>query len=350
MNNPDLNNPQDVTRAVMRIVTQPDPRAAFALAAALPKTAAFFPEAAMLLNTPGLDDTQRRAMAQAQDAEEAMINARLGMLGFSFPRWRFTAQGMGGPSLLEQFGMTRLARTSDRFDPAAPPTPQNDRLGTGFVTHGSNGTFELRRSYILCADRTAEDGISIVIRNNSWFFGRDRLPAPVYVAWRGLKREELEAVDERTLTGPGPWQAWPAALEDRDGTPPRAEKLRRIAGALDHIDDCLYSMDSWLHIPEGRAALADTIATACARQQAQGKDTPPFYLTALPAAEAPWQPQASVAATAAIASALRGRNAQEQDELKDLFSRLAQPGMRLELLSGPAGDFPAAPAQPKPQL
>lgn len=80
---------------------------------------AWLPETLALFNTENLDTEQKREMVEALFSKGSTLNqnqvemlsdlsARIGRYGFSFPQWRFTSQGMGGASLIEHFGLTRL--------------------------------------------------------------------------------------------------------------------------------------------------------------------------------------------------------------------------------------------------
>lgn len=133
-------------------------------------------------------------------AEEVHTFAKLGRLGYSFRLWRFDAQRYRDPetgestSLLEQFGLERApVRATDRFEEgphfwgpgyrAHIDRQFEELLPQMWFEHGFTQadaergfTAELRRAYLLIAD---EEHGTLLVRNSSARFGRDRLPHPV---------------------------------------------------------------------------------------------------------------------------------------------------------------------------
>jgi hypothetical protein len=347
---------QTATRTVPGIVMRGDASTACdLLRSEKPREQGWLAEGLALLATPGLDAQAQREMLlclmpglsatmdETQVTTLANSGAQLGMTGFSFPRWRFVAQGFGGSSLMERFRLTRLQRATDRFDPAQPPTPQNDRFGTGFISHDGAVTIEYRRAYVLIASRHVGDEATLVIRNSSWFFGRDRLDAPVYAAWQGLSPAQCEALAVQDFAPGGVMTPWTDSMTQAGG-PPLPEKIRRTHLLLATFAAMETRMDQWLRGRPGRDQLAALIRHAEGQQRAQGRASAPFYLAALPANSAPWQPEAATPADRTVARALQSAQPQRMMSLRALFTALAAPDRHLALLSGPRGDFPLPPA------
>lgn len=318
---------------VPEILRRGDAAKAFAL---VTKTRAaaddqILPEMMTLLATPGLSDTQRARMnavllsshlAPAQAVMAGRLSADLGRLGFSFPQWRGLTQRFNGASvvegasLVERYGMTRLFRANDVRDAAlALSDPARDNFGPGFAIETDRHYIEYRRAYILCSHQDAANPAAILIRNNSYFFGRDRLAHPAYVSLRPLTIKDLQAVDAR-MNGFEDWRSFLKA------PPPRSlQKIRDLITALDKHDLCL---SRWL-LADGFEDLRSFAA--------QPRPTP-WHLAQLSATMPPWYPRVSQPLTptllhsldrAALAHALRGH------------------GEKLALLTGAQGDFPFKP-------
>ncbi len=242
-------------------------------------------------------------LAEAFTGDLPSITARCGVLGFSFPVWRFLTQGERGASLVEYFGMTRLSRPNDLRD-ATLPDPARDEFGIGFSCTKDGHYIEYRRAYILAAH--PQRGC-LIIRNNSWFFGRDRLPWPAAIS---LKKQSNAA-----------WQAITAA-DFKDFMP--IDQAPDISAALlaiiENHDDQLHS---WL--------LADGHPHLCAFLRAkitQGRGMP--YLGWVKTGMPPWSP--------IDVQPLRESLVAQLVQAPQNFHR---PGYRLTLLSGPGGDLPA---------
>lgn len=102
--------------------------------------------------------------------------ARIGTLGLSFSKWQFDAmtrwkkQGpMVQMTLLEQSGLFKRI----------PPRKNDSRYSGGFVYHSPETqlSIEMRRAYLVLS----KPGLgSLVIRNSSPVFGRDKLAEPGY--------------------------------------------------------------------------------------------------------------------------------------------------------------------------
>jgi hypothetical protein len=341
-------DPKPATAIVPRLVREKDAAAAQALACALPEAA--LPEAFMLFATPGLAPGRQRAMiravfsydarlAQAVARKWAACTAAIGRYGFSFPQWRFVMQGFEGAALAERYGMERLRRATDTRDAALPPAdPARDRFGAGFVHEEGAWTIEYRRAYILCANRAAGDAAALVIRNSSYFFGRDRLPFPAYIAWQALSGEKLAALEEKDFAPGGAFTPWHKAFTGDSG-PDAVEKLRRARLLLDRLDSFDGGFSGWLRGGEGLPHLAAFLRHTLARA------APPFYLAAHDPALPPWFPKHAVRGDAAALSGIEAKlagNAPGDARLRRLLAPAEKRGKFL-LLSGPAGDFPLRP-------
>ena len=297
---------------------------------------AWLPEALALFNIRGLSGKQKREIVASifpdlerlNDPEVALLadsNARIGRYGFSFPQWRFLTQGFAGPSLIEQYGMTRLERPTDVRDPVLPKSdPNRDQYGPRLVKTDGEWTVEYRRDYILCAN---EEG-AILIRNSSYFFGRDRLAFPAYVSWNPLSSDQLRNIGEGSFSESGPFADWQKALQNKADLP-ITEKLRRVQNLLDHLDQEDMALSLWLR-GNGAAHTIDFIKRAVQKQAELQKTEPPFYVAFIDATLPPWFPLKSISA----ANILNDADLQGPAHTKMLF------------LSGPNGDLPLKAAQP----
>lgn len=138
-----------------------------------------------------LTDQQKQDIAATlcADAPVAAL-AQLGALSFSFPLWRFLSQRTHSmDSIIEAAGYTRMTRDSDLRD-ASLPDPARDELGIGFVRARGGAYVEYRRAYIIYASQQG----ALLVRNSSYFYGRDRLKHAVYLADPALTQELLEGL------------------------------------------------------------------------------------------------------------------------------------------------------------
>lgn len=287
---------RDVTRRVIDIIARGDAESACDLVCGtLPHRQLWLPEALMLFNTRGLDMRQTQAMAAriftplpmglSGQYETSAVCARTGRYGLSFAQWRFVGQRFGGASLLERYGMKRLYRDTDTLDDTLPD-PQRDLYGAGFTWQDGKYLIEYRRAYILAARLAGPDACAVVIRNSSHFFGRDRLPAPVFVAWGPQDATRLAALAPRDFFGDGDFKPLHTAF----GRAPRGG-MKRLCAVLDRFDDFDADLAAWLTDPaRGRpqlqAFLQDTAAS--------GRRMP--YLAYTDDLLPPWFPAVSIPA------------------------------------------------------
>lgn len=313
----------------------------------------WLPEALMLFATPNLHRNQKHIMAQhffGSDAlsspvatQLARCNARLGHYGFSFPKWRFTTQRTGDvPALVEQFGMHRLERATDLRDASLPPSnPDRDLYGTGFEWHNEDWYVEYRRGYLVCSKQNGDQPATLVIRNNSYFFGRDRLPSPVYVSFAPQTPESLKNISADQLEHSGEFTPW-QKIAQTPNLPPLHDISRRMNGLLAYLDAFDQNLSQWLstcgpvpHIAQagpdysqptdqgGLAHLQHFLQPRAHASAISGK--PALYLGHTPVGAAPWFP-ISVQPLS-------------PDALATLPAS-AQSNLALTLLSGEKGDFP----------
>lgn len=254
-------------------------------------------------------------------------NAAIGRYTFSFPQWRFLTQNFNGASLVERFGMTRLTRPNDVRDDTLPKSdPQRDHFGTGFAAQTGKLHVEYRRAYILCSDGNS----TLVIRNSSPYFGRDRLAHPAYVSFEKLSPERLRDITDADFASGGIFTPWQNSIT-ADTTQNLAQALRvqQLVRALDEFDT---HMQSWL-FNGGAAHMADFMDFALARNAAAGKTDAPFYLCLVDNAMPPWFPITNTEASAALAQSIRA------GEKKHLAGAQRKP----VLLSSRFGDWPSVP-------
>ncbi len=323
-------------------------------------------EAFSLFNTPGLRISQRRSMCEkifaAKDTSVPEVvrlskcTGRIGDYGFSFPRLRFVCQHSGNaPALVESFGMQRQVRDSDVRNAAlAPSDPKRDELGTGFSWHDDKHYVEYRRSYIVCSDLSKETPATIVIRNNSHFFGRDRLPSAAYISTQLLTPDELKNLTPDMLENSGRFTKW----QDVAKVPPGQTldmPLRRTEKLLTYLDDFEAGLNSWFKsngpTPRKNAAGPDHSAASDTGglgalvhfldQKAAGTPPgigkPPLFLGSMHTHSAPWFPKSSIALTPAIVDQLKEHLARKET---DIIPDILSPGHELVLMSGKNGDYP----------
>jgi hypothetical protein len=300
-------------------------------------------EAYMLLNTGTLHQEDLRYMGSTIFRDggwtkeirlATYVAARLGTIGFSFPKWRFPAQSFGdGASLLERFGMARLERPTDVRDPAAAG-PARDLFGTGFVLVEGSSYVELRRAYVAISDRLGRTPATIVVRNSSFFFGRDRLAHPAYVCWEPLFACEIEALAPEDFEESGRFVPWHLAFPRHNVADP-CEGLFAVADLLASFARLERDMERWLRRdgpplrrdyrtnPDGRAHLLDFLESHV------DSGNPPFLAeirTDLP----PWFPLQTADSRV--------------DDVVPFLRPAKDSNTRLALLSGRSGDMPLATA------
>jgi len=313
-----MTDTKPVSQAAVKILQSSDAAAAHALVMTTGGDKnEWLPEAFVLLNTKGLSARQRREMTEricgSSSKVLADIGARVGVYGFSFPVWRSLTQCFNGASLAERFGMQRLKRETDIRDPALPE-PHRHRLGPGYAFADGNTYIEYRRAYILCSQKTDEGTATLVIRNNSYYFGRDRLAAPAYVSWQPLSVKDLQALTEDKLENSF------VRLQDAGN----AAGMERIGNLLDALDAFEAKMDNWLKRNPGLEHLADFLRG--------GLDSPspkPPYLAEIDPKLPPWSPQK-----------VRPVTPETVASLSAIFNNAARGKKKIVLLSGPKGDYP----------
>ena len=309
-----------LTSQIADIVGRADARAAYNAVSNLPaRQEETLPEALALFNTPTLDDTQKakmlkRIFGRAVTPIAADMCAAIGRYAFSFPQWRFVAQPVNGVSLLEHFGMKKVKRANDLLD-AALPDPQRDLYGTGYIYQSDTHYIEYRRAYIAISDYKN----TIVIRNSSYFFGRDRLPATAYFSDVPTNVDALVRLDADTLECSGAFKRI-QDITDKEAT-------LKLLGALDQFDN---KLSRWL-LTEGRAR---TSAYLTAKLENPKGGLP--YLGLVNPRMPQWHPQNVTALTAESLKAFSE---------KRIYGKPAEM-QKFILLSGKDGDLPVkAPVQ-----
>lgn len=251
----------DVTKLLARVIEEQAASQAVEMTSLLSLVGGeALPEMLALFNTPGLRFSHKQQMVwsvfgQAEDSQLgprevsmlSVVNAKLGYLGFGFPRWRFLTKAYaGGPSLVERFGMQKLVRANDRR--LGIDGPMGDEFGVGFVVDTPDYYLEFRRAYVLVSLRTRGKPLTLVVRNNSTHFGRDRLAEPVYISFQPLSTQQLKGVGEvgwLQHAGFAPWQELP--IQELG----EYSQLKRVEVALDIVDQFEAKLGEWMS-GEGR--------------------------------------------------------------------------------------------------
>ncbi len=360
-----------------RILVDNDAGAAHKIVtASSPNRTDWLPEAFALLGTKGLDATQKRDMTKAifgdktatlddaQISTLADITSRIGHTGFSFPAKRFTTLGFAGsPSLIERAGFMRHVRPTDLRDETLPKSdPQRDELGTGFSWTDNNWHIEQRRAYLLFSALLAEAPVTLIIRNSSYYFGRDRLKQAAYVSYARKSPQELLALTAKAIDDPQQFTPWQNVLH----APALSAdvKLARALQALEVMEavDCKFSQ--WLRTHKGPVRFKSSFPNLDTLFQDAGGFAPlrallkemllnhieselpacPLYLAQLdPGHAAPWQPHSICPVTADVLAQLKAAQAGipfRDDKLRKLFSLVGS--RQLVMITGKYGDFPTA--------
>lgn len=320
-----------VTAHLPALVGQKDAAGAYALVTRFGHIAEIYAECMTVLGTPGLSATQKREMLAAISplfagitldtaATLASVAARSACYGFCFPRWRFLTQRIGdNTALMESYGFMRLERTTDVRAPDLPRhDPARDLFGMGFLYEDAAWTVEYRRAYLLCAHRGAA-GAALVIRNSSYFFGRDRLAHPLYVVWGDVPPQDLRALDEDSFAVGGIFTPWPAAMVQRPDIVD-ADKNHRLSLLLDRLDTEERARARWM-AHDGAVRVKAFIAAAA-----------PFYMGLNAAIAPPWFP-----------SQIAPAGAEHFDMLRSALESGENAAQAITLFSGPSGDFPTPP-------
>jgi len=300
---------------------------------------AWLPEALTLFKTPGLRISQRRAMLDhifgkgdlrmPETMKISNLCSKIGDLGFSFPRWRYLTQRAGSePSLVEHFGMERLMRDTDIRN-VKLPDPDRDELGTGFVSKDREWYVELRRSYIVCSHLSEKEPATIVIRNNSHYYGRDRLGAAAYVSFESLTPAQLQDMTPQMLESH--FTPWQDIIRDTDKATLK-ERLARIEAPLEHFNRFEQQLDRWLQSETGAKHLLAFL-------EHKASTTKPIYIGGKEAHAAPWFPRTATAVTPQLVHELK--EADDQGCLPDAIAALLGVNSELVLLTGKNGDLPA---------
>lgn len=325
----------------------------------------WLPEALALFNVPGLSQTQRKRMVGAVFSDETPLdeataaaladcNARMGRYGFSFPQWRFVSQGFDGSALVEQFGMAKIPRDNDVRDPTLPKsTPERDEFGLGFVWGNGDWNVEYRRAYILCSNHCEDNAATLVIRNNSYFFGRDRLPAPFYASFEPIEAETLQTLDTGMLEQSGLFSRW-QDITHANQSLPLEEKVRRTQHLLNFLDAFDARLALWLQSPEpindassfevlnnlgtnegGQLHLLAFLKHMHAIHAASGKLGSPLFMAQIDANMPPWHPNLAVPLSDDLI-----------EQIETGSFNMHEPNTKIVMLSGPNGDWPLM--KPKP--
>lgn len=326
---------KSISAMIPAIIRNTDTQRAFSLFGDIKAGCPWLPEAFCLFNTPGLTAHQKRSMNMAIFQDDSNINdnesnlladchARFGTLGFSFPTWRFLTQGFSGASVIEEYGFKRIERPTDVQDPGLPKSnPARDLYGIGFLKKTHYWTIEYRRAYLLCTCHIPGREVSVIIRNSSYFFGRDRLPHAVYINWD----TSIESFNEEASFVP--WQN----LFRTHGSISLADKINRIHDALAHFLSEDLKLMQWMFTPAGIPSLEQLLEKFLLQQ----KSGAPFYVATIADTQPPWFPESAMAANDDLLRQLKMRKVPQVIEAEIAVGR------KPVLLSGEKGDFPTPP-------
>lgn len=354
-----------LSQLVPEIIAKEQPNiASDFVSASSPNREGWLPEALALFNTPGLRSSQKRQMlarvfsatlpkdlGQIEIDDLASLNARLGNYSFSFPQWRFLTQRYGDQAALaEQFGMQPLTRESDIRSPTLPPSdPARDELGRGFIWFDKERFVEFRRAYIVVSSRNESRPTTLIIRNSSHFFGRDRLQNAVYVSFDSHTPEEIAQLTAADLKNSDRFIRWQDLLNTKKEISLQ-EKIKRASRLLNYLDKFNANIANWLagESPIAGAALAGPDHSAqkdkeglnallhffeykVANQAAAGKAN--LFLGVVEGDRPSWSLRSAVPVTSDLIQKIR--------KARDLNLVLSgAKGGRIVMMSGERGDFP----------
>ena len=328
-----------------------------------------FPYSAELitfLGAPKIDDEMRRRWTAAITGNKdlnsilgkkiedlASVLGAAGIFSFSFPIWRFlsqrltTPEGESIPALLEYAGMERLARETDIH--SDEEGKKVDWLGTGYLTVQSDFEVEYRRAYIRV---TAPDEGSLIIRNSSYFFGRDRFEHPAYFSLKSIPSEQLKALTPLDVDGQKKFlpltsqQFWNSSPADVSDAVSKLFTLTKIL--LEHENNLTkWVFDSHASSPQyspGFSVLLNNLAERIMYAEVN----PGFSKYILPVLgfidpqSPPWFPYHTLEVTkgnlASLSDLLKNENSSDEARI---FMRAGQSRKcKLVLLSGTEGDYP----------
>lgn len=260
--------------------------------------------AALLCDT--LDDAQKRDIAAGicADAPVAAL-AQLGALAFSFPLWRFISQRTQTmDSIIEAIGYGRMTRESDLRD-ATLPDPARDELGVGFIRPRGGAYVEYRRSYILYASQHG----ALLVRNSSYFYGRDRLRHAVYIAAPIVPQDILQNLTAAQIDAGDLFKP----LANGHG----AQVASLVAGFMRHEN----ALHDWVW-GEGQGVTLDYL-----REKLQARRGMP-YIGCVKKGWPAWKPRHVVALDEGVIA----------DIAQGIYA--PQEGERIVMFSGTSGDFP----------
>jgi hypothetical protein len=296
---------------------------------------AYAAELMALMSVEGASDPERGRwlsdLAGIGKPRLARAFGRIGLLGFSFPIWRFPAQRLSAPdgrklpSLLERFGMRRLDRPTDAE--IGRDGIRHDRLGTGYLS--ADGCVEYRRAYLRIS--VPESG-HLLIRNSSWFWGRDRFLRPAYFSPHDLPAERLLDLTSSDVDDGGLLRPLTDAADWHDA----AGKLTRSCDALWKFESALarwlfdgrslYGSPGFPHLLEHLAARLDA-----------APGTPPI-LGFIDPESPPWFPFAALQVDQEVLDELSRRS--QAGPLGEFLRLGVSKRAKLALLSGKDGDLP----------
>lgn len=339
---------KDISKAVPRIIDNKDALAAHMLVTTLSDNRdEWLPEALMLMGVEDKTQAQKNGMVHAVFGSEKFIaqdkvdnlldlSARFGTLGFSFPTWRFVSQGFGEDkkAMLEHFGMERLKRDTDVRDSSLPfSNPERDEFGAGFKWKKDNVRIEYRRSYIAASLLDEDAPVTVIVRNNSHFYGRDRLPHPVLISYEAMDDQTLDNLSATDFENEGKFIPWQNVVSAKNELT-LGERLGPIEDALGYFEGFDATLSLWLSGDYGLKHFKEFAKEQWAKQQEKGSDTPPLYVGFIKDGMPPWKPSGILAIKEEFMDML------DCDDFPMVVEQMLSPGRKMVLLSGNKGDFP----------
>jgi hypothetical protein len=327
-----------------------------------------------LFLTKGLTNSDRTKMVNAAFKPKSPLAAsnvsalaksagRVGRLGFSFPIWRFVSQGYGADkkALLEHFGMERLRRDNDVRDESLPfSNPQRDEFGSGFFWQQGQISIEYRRAYIACSIHNPMRPVTLVVRNSSHFFGRDRMPDAAYISFGFKNPDQIKNLTLDDLTGErtnfAPLQNifhMPAIPSQKA----RLDSLRDVLDVLDEFDNRLSlwlgsigpvpsDCNHWIHAGTNKAGglpqLVDFMEEIFDKAKAKNSPNAPLHLGRIDKDLPAWNPLEALPLDENLLEQLKFYVAANKGKISAPNADYMKNSKHV-LLSGPHGDLPLGP-------
>lgn len=294
-------------------------------------------EAMALLGANGLRNGQRdylleklfsvKDLSLLESQMFAKVAWKIAQHAFSFPQWRFTVQRINGEkSMAENFGMKPIVRENDVFNPElAMSDPGRDLYGKAVSYENENMYIEYRRAYLIIASLDPKKAFTLVIRNSSNFFGRDKLKHVAYYSNQIFSKEQLQKLDRNRLLKDPKFMTLEALV--KSSTTERKSHLKLLVHALNALAKFNQDFGDFLLSEGNFSSLKAMVQGINERQNSRAA----FYLGVVKADAASWSPMTSFPMLSDI-------NFSSIEKIKQNYP--IEDGWKYVLMSSELGDLP----------